>query len=429
MHKVTKPAPVRLPYPPKIPFLAVTALVMLGVALGTATFLAGNSSVANAQPSVNPDCTLIVPEQPLSAQGLATPYQLTATDPAMGPCHETNTAQSAFVQGVIFDAATNNISVYNPLVVDQGSQPAVAPDRPTLPQGAVVALWFGFNGADLKLQDAHGSILQGQCVNGLGSSLFGQYAYCNAPTFFTATNKAIQQGALTPPALGKAQNGLPCPTTRDFSIVDMDQSDNVPTSYLALPDGRTAQNTAVNRDQLNQPAVLGNPSDNKLLTGAVLPAIGCQAWTVPDLADPGHVVTALPLNELQAAAYQRSPVALVPAGDPMVLVNDQPNLVKLNLYRAGVDQPLATSLDQADTGEYCKNLRDVAPPRLFFDAPLTREAASPTPATSNSLFTFLALRFNTTWSAEGLNCEEILHQPSSIIVITKDNIAVDAKIR
>jgi hypothetical protein len=32
------------------------------------------------------DCTLIVPARPLSAQGLATPYQLVATDPTNGPC-------------------------------------------------------------------------------------------------------------------------------------------------------------------------------------------------------------------------------------------------------------------------------------------------------------------------------------------------------
>ena len=45
--------------------------------------------------AVNGDCTLIVPSNPLSAQGLATPYQLVATDPANGPCNESNKAQAA----------------------------------------------------------------------------------------------------------------------------------------------------------------------------------------------------------------------------------------------------------------------------------------------------------------------------------------------
>ncbi len=433
MHMVTRPELASgslLAYRRKLIFLCIAVVMMVGVAVGTAGFLVGGKpAAAHAQASVNTNCTLIVPDQPLSAQGLATPYQLVATDPALGPCHEANPAQTAFVQGAIFDVAKSSISNYNPLVIDKGTKPAIAPVAPTLPQGAIVALWFGFNGEVLKLQESGDSLQDGRCVNGLGDSLFGQFAYCNAPNFFAAANKAIHQGTLTPPPLGRAKNGLTCPTTRDFSVVDQDQSDNVTTSYLALPNGQTAQNTAANRAQLKHFTVLINPSDEKLLAGFILPALGCKAWMVPDLADNGHTVAALPLNELQASVRQRAPVALVPAGDPMVLVNDQPNLQKLNLYRVGVDQPPVTSLNQADTGEYCKNLRDVGAPRIFFDAPLTRKFASPDTATASNLFAFLALRFNTTWGPNGLNCQGLLHQKSPIIVIFKNGIAVDAKIR
>ena len=102
----------------------------------------------------NANCTMIVPANPLSAQGLATPYQLTATDPAAGPCNEANSAQTAFVQGAIVNPATGTISIYDPLVVDAGTQPAVTPTVPTLPAGAVVALWFGYNGNTLTLAGA-----------------------------------------------------------------------------------------------------------------------------------------------------------------------------------------------------------------------------------------------------------------------------------
>src|SRR2546430_16253247 len=74
---------------------------------------------------VNGDCTLIVPSQPLSAHGLATPYQLVATDPENGPCNESNKAQAALVQGAVINPATGQISIYNPLVIDQGTQPAI----------------------------------------------------------------------------------------------------------------------------------------------------------------------------------------------------------------------------------------------------------------------------------------------------------------
>ncbi len=38
----------------------------------------------------------------------------------------------------------------------------------------------------------------------------------------------------------------PCPVTRDFRVVDMDQSDNVDTSYLLIDGKKLAQNTPAN---------------------------------------------------------------------------------------------------------------------------------------------------------------------------------------
>jgi hypothetical protein len=341
-----------------------------------------------------------------------------------------NPAQATFVQGAVLDQATGTLSVYNPLVIDKGTKPAIAPVVPRLPKDAIVALWFGFNGAVLKLQETDNSLREGQCVNGLDDSFFGQFAYCNAPTFFVAANRAIRTGRLVPPPLGRAKDGQTCPSVRDFSVVDMDQSDNVTTTYLALENGRTAQDTAANRAKLKDFTLLINPSDNKLLVGFIDPALGCKAWMVPDLADNDRLTTALPLNELQASVRQRPPIALVPAGDPMVLVNGRPNLQKINLYRAGVDQPPAESLSQASTVTYCKNLLDIAPERLFLDAPLTKQAPSPVPAMANTLFTFLAQRFNTTWGPAGLNCRDLLHQKSPITVtVNAQGVAINATLR
>jgi len=127
--------------------------------------------------AVNGDCTLIVPSNPLSAQGLATPYQLVATHTANGPCNESNRAQAAFVQSAVIDPATGQISIYNPLVIDQGTQPAAAPVVAQLPANGVVALWFGSNGNNLTLQSTKGSLIQSRCVNGGNGSIFGQFAY------------------------------------------------------------------------------------------------------------------------------------------------------------------------------------------------------------------------------------------------------------
>src|SRR5258708_10661587 len=74
------------------------------------------------------NCTLTVPANPLTAQGLATPYQLG------GGCDEANKMQAAFVQGAVIDPA-GNIWVYNPLCVNQKHQPEAQPVLPTIPAG------------------------------------------------------------------------------------------------------------------------------------------------------------------------------------------------------------------------------------------------------------------------------------------------------
>jgi hypothetical protein len=411
------------------PLILVSVVVSLAIALiGAGVFVLPHIRSHAAQ-AVNGDCTLVVPAQPLTAQGLATPYQLVATDPDQGPCNESNPNQAVFVQGAVIDPATGHIAIYNPLVIDKGTKPAIAPVVPQLPAGVIVALWGGGNDNNTTLQGVHGSLRQGHCVNGVNDSVFGQVWYCNAPAFFKAANKAIAAGKLVPPPLGKAKDGLPCPSVRDFSVVDQDQSDNVTTDYLVTGTGQTAQMTAANITTLPDATKAANGSDNRLLDSFIDAALGCTPWMAPDLADPGHMVTAQPLNELQAAAHQGTPVALVPGHDPMVLVDNKSNLAKINAYRVGVDQPLVQNLQAASSRLYCTNLLANAPQRMMLDAQLTKAIPAPDPAVANTLFTFLAQRFVTTFEENGLNCMKLLRWPDPVKVKTDgDGVAVDATI-
>src|SRR5579863_4762682 len=223
---------------------------------------AAAAAAAPANPNMN--CTLIVPSYPLTAQGLATPYQLVGTNAAAdGPCNQSNANQSAFVQAAIINTDTGQISIYNPLVIDKGTKPAAAPVVPTLPQNAVVALWFGFNGGTLTLQGAFANTLaNAKCVNGSQGSPFTQVGYCNAPNFFQAADKAIANGQLKIPALGTAGDGQVCPSLRSFVIVDQDQSDNLTTKYLLTANGQTAQFNAANLANLIGATTSVNPGDN-----------------------------------------------------------------------------------------------------------------------------------------------------------------------
>jgi hypothetical protein len=222
-----------------------------------------------------------------------------------------------------------------------------------------------------------------------------------------------------------------CPSVRDFSVVDQDQSDNVTTDYLVTSAGRTAQLTAANVAALPNATRAANGSDNRLLDSFIDAALGCTPWMAPDLADPGQMVTAQPLNELQAAIYQANPIAVVPNNDPMVLVNGKTDLRKLNAYRAGVDQPLVQNPSQASTRTYCANLLAIGPARLLLDAHLTLQSPPLDPAVANSLFTFLAQRFVATYgaAAPGLNCVGLLHTPDPVKVKTNRNgVAISATI-
>jgi hypothetical protein len=148
----------------------------------------------------------------------------------------------------------------------------------------------------------------------------------------------------------------------------------------------------------------------------------------PDLANPGHMLPALPLNELQAAVQQVPPVARVPENDPMVLTNNQPDINKLNAYRIGVDQSPVPTLAAASTRTYCKHLLAIGPARIQLDMQLTQGRPSPDPAVANSLFTFLEQRFVASYGANGLNCVGLLNKPDPVMVTLNGNVAVNAAI-
>jgi hypothetical protein len=174
--------------------------------------------------------------------------------------------QQAYAEAAVYDPATNTVSIYHPLVVNAGTQPASPNVVPNIPAGATVALWFGFNGGVLKLVDANGldtnnspALKGSNCINGLAgvqNDVFGQVSWCNAQQFFTAVNA----GGITIPPLGTQNDGTPCPTSRSFQIVDACPSDNVPTQYLLLANGQTAQDTAANRAANPTATVINNAS-------------------------------------------------------------------------------------------------------------------------------------------------------------------------
>ena len=380
-------------------------------ATASATASATAAAAPAAAAAANVSCVLIVPANPLTAQGLATPYQLTGPNgmsPQASGCTMANFANlGAFAQATILDPATGALSTYEPLVITQGTQPAAAPVVPTLPAGAVVTIDFGFNGTNLTLRGATGATLaQGKCVNGLAGSIFGQVSFCNGVAFFAAASKAIAGGLTTIPALGTATKaaGVTCPTTRSFTMIDQDQSDNVTTQYLLNANGQTAQDNAANTAALAGATTINNGSDNALLNAFLDPTLGCTPFTAPDLTNAGTPGTSQALDELFAARNQAAPIALVPENDPMTLVNGAFSQQKTNRYRTSVDQPVITRAQTADTpAAYCQNMVNVQSLFLQNNQTLLATGTSPVPGVGTNLFTFLANRLNMSFT--NLNCQ------------------------
>ena len=201
------------------------------------------------------------------------------------------------------------------------------------------------------------------------------------------------------------------------------------TQYLLTPTGQTAQDTATNRQKLanTKTTVLSNGSDNLLLT--VLDQImGCAStqFMAQDLADPftKTMVPSLALNELQAAQFQAAPIALVPSNDDMVVVNGQPNIGKMRLYRVGVNQDVTAP---SDTLTYCQNLATIAPPRFALNEKLWSQNPPLVAAMGNNMFTFMANRYVQTFGPGGLNCTGLGLTPP-ISVTLNNGVAVSATI-
>ncbi|MGD0698733.1 MAG: hypothetical protein ABSA02_02500 [Trebonia sp.] len=372
--------------------------------------------------AVNVNCDIIVPANPLSAQGLATPYQLTGTNgmtPAQSGCTMTNAANlGAFVQATILNPATGALSVYDPLVITQGTTAAVAPTVPTLPANAVVTIDFGFNGTDLTQVGATANALrQGNCVNGQNGSVFGQVSFCNGINFFNTAFRLERAGKLTVPAAGTSTKiiasggnlgtGQTCPTTRNFDMVDQDQSDNVTTLYLLNPaTGQTAQDTTANAGNLAGATTLANGSDDILVDAFLDPTLGCTPFTAPDLGNNNQPATSQALNELLSAKNQTAITALVPENDEMTLDgNGNFDATKTNMYRAEVGQnPISNQNNQQDSpAMYCQNLVNIQTPFLQANQTLLATGQTPVPGTGDNLLTFMANRLSMSFT--NLNCQ------------------------
>ena len=157
-----------------------------GLAGSNAVDAAGNAfsfAQTQAEAADSTNCTVTVPDRPLTAKGLATPWVL-----GDGCTWANGGTEGVFIDATIL-APNGQIQVYNPLVINQGTTPAVAPTPPTIARGSQVILSVGFNGGALALVGR--GARQGNCLDAFGNSLIDQTPQCNATNFYRMANAEI----------------------------------------------------------------------------------------------------------------------------------------------------------------------------------------------------------------------------------------------
>ena len=393
---------------------------------------AASGSTGVSSTAIEDTCDIIVPAHPLTAKGLATPYQLTG--PAGGSsaatgCQMINSINlGAFVQATILDTQTGALYVYNPLVITAGTKAAVKPVVPKLPKHALVTIDFGFNGTFLLQQGATpGALSEGDCIDGMPGSPFGQVSFCNGTNFFNTAFRLERAGRLHVPSAGMARSmvatagslgtGRECPTTRNFDMIDQDPSDNVTTKYLLDPaTGQTAQDSTANTARMKGAQVLVNGSDNALIDDFLDPALGCTPFMAPDLGNKGTMATSQALDELLAARNQPANAALIPENDEMVLDNGgQWDVAKTDLYRSEIGQaPVDSRTDASSSPQmFCQNMVNIQTPFVAANEKIFATWPSPVPTVGDTLYTFLANRLAS--SFDNLNCANFgLHQTVTV---------------
>jgi len=370
-------------------------------------------------------CDIIIPANPLSPQGLATPYQLTGPNgmtPAQSGCEMGNGGRlGAFVQATVLDPATGALSVYEPLVITQGTRPDTPDwklDPPRIPADAVVTIDFGFSGSDLvqvgatptTLADAH-------CVSGRAGSAFGQTSFCNGVNFFAAVRQAERKGRLKVPSPGTSDaivpsggdrgTGRSCPVIRNFEVAGLDPGESVTTTYLLNPlTGQTAPDNPTYQGYVAGATLLHNNSANAVLHEYVDPILGCTPFEAPDLSDANVPTSSEALDEIAAGAYQPKTAALVPENDKVVMDRGESDPAKTDLYREELGQaPVSAAASKSSSpAMYCQNLVDIQTPFLAANQKLLATGQSPVMATADNLLTFLADDLSASFTS--LGCQQ-----------------------
>lgn len=352
-------------------------------------------------------CGVVVPENPLSYQGLNTPYILKSLNNKTDDCSVLKQRSTVFIEIVIFDIVSSTFYIYNPLVVNDLGQIKNIIKTDQLPVHNVVGIWFGSNDVTFKLLDSNNSLHFGDCVDGYNNSVFGNFAYCNAKIFFETVDKY----KFYIPDIGKTINDFDCLTTRSFEFNQQYHISSVVSSYIIYQDQKVAIKSFNNLSIFEPPLyVIINKSNGRILNSYISIATRCNTFIGYDFIDQYNRKSSIVLNELQGSLDKQQ--IFIPSTHPSVMMNGYPDLNKLNLYRIGLNQPVVTGIHINDSIIYCNGIYNKTPVFLYNHYDLLTNYNTPDDTLGNNLINVMISRFLSSWNT--YDCGNILKVPFPI---------------
>ncbi|KAF9083885.1 hypothetical protein BGX29_002857 [Mortierella sp. GBA35] len=238
----------------------VTATSAIALSLVSSLFALANAATVKT----TANCVIQLPRNPLSAEGLASAFLL-----SRGSCDQRDPNQRVFVEATVFGPSDKSFAVYHPLVINEGTQPAMQPTAPALPKDAVVVLHFSTR--------AHSLTLAGDTQTCSGVSL--QSAACNAASFFNAARSVESvEGDIS----------AACAASQELGA-------SVFTTYLESAYGEFAQATQKNREALAEYLQLADTSPPQ-----------CSSWLARSLMEENTLLPSKALYNLQASSSKRA---------------------------------------------------------------------------------------------------------------------------
>ena len=302
-------------------------------------------------------CVLTIPDNPLTAIGLATPYILSSN------CSVLNMSTTVFSEVIIINTNTREYSIYNPLIVNNISQLENTPVIPILPRKYIIGIWFTSEQPFTLLTKFN------LCENMVNTN----FAYCNIGVFY---NYVISLNVFIKSI---------CPSIRDYPM-QLLLGNRVMDSYIVNNNSLITQTNSLSN---NISYIVENTSTNDyIFNNYVNKALNCPSLIAFNI-QTGRQVNSMILNQIQAIQYGSGTSTYI-----------SKSIQEMNFWRLGLGQNINVNTDQFI---FCNESDNKNALFLYNNYEKLYYYNSPEPTVATNLVNYLAYLYVKNWNNVCIN--------------------------